>query len=351
MGIKSRGFKAARNAAVSGAAVLGLVLGATGTAQAAVDDQNRIVSDGIEVVVTQEDTNIHGVPALGGSPPFNREFFHNGRGTVNLIGEDAADAEGTVFQFGYQFAWAGSIDGSIGVSYSTPQLEAEVGVPMPVPEATLTVTDILPQATPSSSCPRLRASRSSWSPRSSSTAISTPPSSPTSTAPRPASSAPSRSVRSSARSPRTATTSPPTASPGPSETVRHHAEQRLGPLGIPRGPALFALVLRHAGGLRLRDVLRVRAGLTGLHLEDVADLDEKILRAGLLVGLLRREPLLRGVGRNDQHEVHDRRDDGEVDGRRDDRADVDERGGGVVREDLEAPQPYRRRRRARRSAG
>ncbi|MDV2476556.1 MspA family porin [Rhodococcus zopfii] len=144
MGIKSRGFKAARNAAVSGAAVLGLVLGATGTAQAAVDDQNRIVSDGIEVVVTQEDTNIHGVPALGGSP-FNREFFHNGRGTVNLIGEDAADAEGTVFQFGYQFAWAGSIDGSIGVSYSTPQLEAEVGVPMPVPEATLTVTDILPQ--------------------------------------------------------------------------------------------------------------------------------------------------------------------------------------------------------------
>ena len=100
MGIKSRGFKAARNAAVSGAAVLGLVLGATGTAQAEVNDQNRIISDGLEVVVTQEDTNIHGVPALGGSP-FNREFFHNGRGTANLIGEDAADAEGTTFQFGY----------------------------------------------------------------------------------------------------------------------------------------------------------------------------------------------------------------------------------------------------------
>lgn len=139
MGIKSRGFKAARNAAVSGAAVLGLVLGATGTAQAAVDDQNRIISDGIEVVVTQEDTNIHGVPALGGSP-FNREFFHNGRGTVNLIGEDAADAEGTVFQFGYQFAWAGSIDGAIGVSYSTPGLELEVGTGV-----SSTVTDILPQ--------------------------------------------------------------------------------------------------------------------------------------------------------------------------------------------------------------
>lgn len=137
MGIKSRGFKAARNAALSGAAVLGLVLGATGSANAAVDDQNRIVSDGIEVVVTQEDTFIHGVPALGGSP-FNREFFHNGRGTVNLIGDDAADAEGTTFQFGYQFAWAGSIDGSIGVSYSTPQLELDGDA--------LVVTDILPQA-------------------------------------------------------------------------------------------------------------------------------------------------------------------------------------------------------------
>ncbi|MCZ1070668.1 MspA family porin [Rhodococcus sp. A5(2022)] len=141
MGIKSRGFKAARNAAVSGAAVLGLVLGATGSAQAAVDDQNRIVSDGLEVVVTQEDTHIHGVPALGGSP-FNREWFHNGRGTANLIGEDAADAEGTTFQFGYQFAWAGSIDGAIGVTYSTPGLELELGGE----GATATVTDILPQA-------------------------------------------------------------------------------------------------------------------------------------------------------------------------------------------------------------
>ncbi|QIX52301.1 MspA family porin [Rhodococcus sp. DMU1] len=141
MGIKSRGFKAARNAAVSGAAVLGLVLGATGSAQAAVDDQNRIVStDGYEVVVTQEDTFIQGVPALGGSP-FNREFFHNGRGTANLVGESAADAEGTTFQFGYQFAWAGSIDGAIGVTYSTPQLELEVGGD----GATATVTDILPQ--------------------------------------------------------------------------------------------------------------------------------------------------------------------------------------------------------------
>ena len=44
MGIKSRGFKAARNATVAGAAVLGLVLGASGAASAEVNDQNRIVS-------------------------------------------------------------------------------------------------------------------------------------------------------------------------------------------------------------------------------------------------------------------------------------------------------------------
>ena len=142
MGIKSRGFKAARNSVLAGAAVLGMVVGASGAASAEVNDQNRIVSDGLEVVVTQEDTHIHGVPALGGSP-FNREFFHNGRGTVNLVGEDAADAEGTVFQFGYQFAWAASIDGAIGVTYSTPGLEAEIDAKDGV---SATITDILPQA-------------------------------------------------------------------------------------------------------------------------------------------------------------------------------------------------------------
>ncbi|MFD6884134.1 MspA family porin [Rhodococcus sp. NPDC060084] len=142
MGIKSRGFKAARNATVAGAAVLGLVLGASGAASAEVNDQNRIVSNGLEVVVTQEDTFIQGTPALGGSP-FNREFFHNGRGTANILGEGAADAEGTTFQFGYQFAWAGSIDGAIGVTYSTPGLELGLN-PTDVVEAT--VTDVLPQA-------------------------------------------------------------------------------------------------------------------------------------------------------------------------------------------------------------
>ncbi|MCR8692842.1 porin [Rhodococcus sp. 852002-51564_SCH6189132-a] len=143
MGIKSRGFKAARNAAVAGAAAFGLVLGASGAASAEVNDQNRIVSDGLEVVVTQEDTFIQGVPALGGSP-FNREFFHNGRGTANLLGEGAADAEGTTFQFGYQFAWAGSIDGAIGVTYSTPGLE--LALPIGASGGEATVTDILPQA-------------------------------------------------------------------------------------------------------------------------------------------------------------------------------------------------------------
>ncbi len=140
MGIKSRGFKAARNSVLAGAAVLGMVVGASGAATAEVNDQNRIVSDGLEVVVTQEDTFIHGVPALGGSP-FNREFFHNGRGTANLLGEKAAEAAGTTFQFGYQFAWAGSIDGAIGVTYSTPQLELSLSE-----SASAKVTDILPQA-------------------------------------------------------------------------------------------------------------------------------------------------------------------------------------------------------------
>ncbi|QPG44949.1 MULTISPECIES: MspA family porin [unclassified Rhodococcus (in: high G+C Gram-positive bacteria)] len=119
-----RGVKAARNVTVAAAAVFGLVLGSTGTAGAVVDDQNRIVSDGHEVIVTQEDTFIQGVPPIGGSP-LSREWFHNGRGIANIVGPDAADFEGSTFQFGYQFAWSAAVDGSIGIAWSSPQLELE----------------------------------------------------------------------------------------------------------------------------------------------------------------------------------------------------------------------------------
>ncbi|MGV9737229.1 MspA family porin [Rhodococcus aetherivorans] len=167
-----RGVKAARNVTVAAAAVFGLVLGSTGTAGAVVDDQNRIVSDGHEVIVTQEDTFIQGVPPIGGSP-LSREWFHNGRGIANIVGPDAADFEGSTFQFGYQFAWSAAVDGSIGVSWSSPQLEVENetaatyepavdenGEPVLLPDGTqafeltevestdtLTVTELLPQLT------------------------------------------------------------------------------------------------------------------------------------------------------------------------------------------------------------
>ncbi|MEV1133747.1 MspA family porin [Rhodococcus coprophilus] len=114
-----RGFRAARNATVAAAAVAGLVLGSTGAASAEVNDQNRIVSDGNEVIVTQEDTFIQGVPPIGGSP-LSREWFHNGRGLANIVGPDAADFEGTTFQFGYQVAWSASVDGAIGFNWASP---------------------------------------------------------------------------------------------------------------------------------------------------------------------------------------------------------------------------------------
>ncbi|WP_420750896.1 MspA family porin [Rhodococcus sp. O3] len=116
-----RGLKAARNAAVAGAAVAGLVLGSSGVASADVDDQNRIVSAGNEVIVTQKDTFIQGVPPIGGSP-LSRQWFHNGVGVANIVGPDAADFEDSTFQFGYQFAWSAAIDGSIGVSWNSPDL-------------------------------------------------------------------------------------------------------------------------------------------------------------------------------------------------------------------------------------
>ncbi|WP_026061279.1 MspA family porin [Rhodococcus rhodochrous] len=116
-----RGFRAARNATVAAAAVAGLVLGSAGAAGAEVNDQNRIVSNGHEVIVTQEDTFINGVPPIGGSP-LSREWFHNGRGIANIVGPEAADFEGSTFQFGYQVAWTASIDGAIGFNWTSPDL-------------------------------------------------------------------------------------------------------------------------------------------------------------------------------------------------------------------------------------
>ncbi|USI91223.1 MspA family porin [Rhodococcus pyridinivorans] len=117
-----RGFRATRNATVAAAAVAGLVLGSAGAAGAEVNDQNRIVSNGHEVIVTQEDTFINGVPPIGGSP-LSREWFHNGRGIANIVGPEAADFEGSTFQFGYQVAWSASVDGSVGFSWTSPDAD------------------------------------------------------------------------------------------------------------------------------------------------------------------------------------------------------------------------------------
>lgn len=117
-----RSFAAARNATVAAAAVAGLVLGSAGAANAEVNDQNRIVSNGHEVIVTQEDTFINGVPPIGGSP-LSREWFHNGRGLANIVGPEASEFENSTFQFGYQVAWTASVDGSIGFNWSSPDVE------------------------------------------------------------------------------------------------------------------------------------------------------------------------------------------------------------------------------------
>ncbi|UPK63209.1 MspA family porin [Rhodococcus pyridinivorans] len=122
-----RGFRATRNATVAAAAVAGLVLGSAGAAGAEVNDQNRIVSNGHEVIVTQEDTFIEGVPPLGGSP-LSRQWFHNGRGLANIVGPEAADFEGSTFQFGYQVAWTASVDGAIGFGWTSPDVSVKATV-------------------------------------------------------------------------------------------------------------------------------------------------------------------------------------------------------------------------------
>lgn len=119
MNTSVRRLSAARTAIGVCGVVMAALLGSAATAHAEVDDHNRIVSDGNDITVMQEDTFIHGVPALGGSP-LNREWFHNGRASATIVGPGADQFKASTFEVGYQVAWTASLDGSIAVSWTSP---------------------------------------------------------------------------------------------------------------------------------------------------------------------------------------------------------------------------------------
>lgn len=138
---RNRGLGTVRGLALASVAAVGLAVATSGSASA-IDSQNSIVDHGGNTVTaTIADTHINFVPPLDGNP-LTREFFHNGRAGFKVEGPDADDFEGTV-AIGYQIGYPATLDGSISVNYSTPQLELETKL-APDEIASATVSDILP---------------------------------------------------------------------------------------------------------------------------------------------------------------------------------------------------------------
>lgn len=135
---RNRGLGTVRSLALASVAAVGLAVATSGSASA-IDSQNSIVDfDGNTITATISDTYINFVPPLDGNP-LTREFFHNGRAGFTVSGPDADDFEGTIV-IGYQVGYPATLDGSISVNYSTPQLELELSDG----GGSATIGDILP---------------------------------------------------------------------------------------------------------------------------------------------------------------------------------------------------------------
>lgn len=120
---RRRGLGFIKAAALTSVAAMGLALGNSGTASAALDGSAYIVDGSGQRIEAQTiDTSISFVPPLDGNP-VSREFFHSGR--AGFIAGD--DFEGTI-TIGYQIGFPATADGRVFFRYQTPDLEVDFGV-------------------------------------------------------------------------------------------------------------------------------------------------------------------------------------------------------------------------------
>ncbi|CAM2947522.1 MspA family porin [Skermania piniformis] len=122
---RRRGLAFARAIAVASVAAVGLAVGNSGTASAAVDGSQHVVDHGGNTIEAQTvDTAINFVPPLDGNV-FTREWFHSGRAAFKITGPDADDFEGHI-TMGYQVGYPATFDGHITAKYQTPDLELDL---------------------------------------------------------------------------------------------------------------------------------------------------------------------------------------------------------------------------------
>lgn len=152
---RRRRYAAVRVVAISGAVALAtMVVG--GPAWATVVNSDRLTTaNGDRVTVSQGDTVITSVPPLDSSP-LSREFFYDGYTEITIDGPTTATAAKVTF--GYQIGYPIALPQAT-ITLTTPgvgfELESTDGValaPVPVPVLDLTVTtrtellgDIIPQ--------------------------------------------------------------------------------------------------------------------------------------------------------------------------------------------------------------
>lgn len=116
-----------RIALMSMVATVALAIGNSTNAGAVVDATSHMVDqDGNDITVSMVDTQLMFVPPLDDSF-LTREWFHTGRGDIQILGEKAKDFSGTV-KMGYQVGYPATFTGSLTFNWETPNFEMAVGV-------------------------------------------------------------------------------------------------------------------------------------------------------------------------------------------------------------------------------
>jgi len=93
----------------------------TGTSHAGLDNELSLVDgQGRTLTIQQWDTYLNGVFPLDRNR-LTREWFHSGKATYLVDGEDADDFEGTI-ELGYQVGFPWSLGVGINFSYTTPNI-------------------------------------------------------------------------------------------------------------------------------------------------------------------------------------------------------------------------------------
>jgi len=114
-------MKAISRVLIAMVASIAVLFVGTGTSHAGLDNELSLVDgQGRTLTIQQWDTYLNGVFPLDRNR-LTREWFHSGKATYIVDGEDAEDFEGTI-ELGYQVGFPWSLGVGINFSYTTPNI-------------------------------------------------------------------------------------------------------------------------------------------------------------------------------------------------------------------------------------